>query len=77
MCHQKEGNILFNDALSTFYLVIWHWTYGKGPFRQSKRKLFLINNKGFFYKHYPTKLIVHTMAFVTLDVEHWLQQEIA
>ena len=21
----KEGNVLFNNALNTFYLVIWHW----------------------------------------------------
>ena len=26
---RKEGNILFNDALNTFYLVIWRPTYGK------------------------------------------------
>ena len=25
----KEGNVLFNDALNTFYL----WLYGKGPLR--------------------------------------------
>ena len=31
---RKEGNVLFNDALNTFYFtVIWHWTYGKGPLR--------------------------------------------
>ena len=27
---RKEGNVLFNDALNTFYFtVIWHRTYGK------------------------------------------------
>ena len=31
---KKEGNVLFNDALNTFYFtVIWRRTYGKGPFR--------------------------------------------
>ena len=31
---RKEGNVLFNDALNTYYfMVIWHQTYGKGPFR--------------------------------------------
>ena len=31
---RKEGNVLFNDALNTFYFtVIWRRTYGKGPFR--------------------------------------------
>ena len=29
----KEGNVLFNDALNTYlFTVIWHRTYGKGPF---------------------------------------------
>ena len=28
---RKEGNVLFNDALNTFYFtVIWRRTYGKG-----------------------------------------------
>ena len=31
---RKEGEVLFNDALNTFYfMVIWHHTYGKGPLR--------------------------------------------
>ena len=31
---RKEGNVLFNDALNTFYFtVIWRRTYGKGQFR--------------------------------------------
>ena len=30
----KEGNVLLNDTLNTFYFtVIWRRTYGKGPFR--------------------------------------------
>ena len=32
---------------------------------------------GFFYMHHCTDRIAHIMAFVTLVVEHWLQQEIA
>ena len=28
--HPPEGNVLFNDGLNTFYLVIWHQTYDKG-----------------------------------------------
>ena len=28
----KEGNVLFNDALNTFYFtVIWRQAYDKGP----------------------------------------------
>ena len=31
---KKEGNVLFNNALNTFYFtVIWRRTYGKGPLR--------------------------------------------
>ena len=31
---RKEGNVLFNDALNTFYFtVIWRRTYGKVPLR--------------------------------------------
>ena len=29
---RKEGNILFNDALNTFYLRLYG-VYGKGPLR--------------------------------------------
>ena len=39
--------------------------------------LFPINSKGSFYMHHPTDRIVHTMAFVTPVVEHWLEREIA
>ena len=31
---RKEGNVLFNNALNTFYfMAIWRRTYGKGPLR--------------------------------------------
>ena len=31
---RKEGNVLFNDALNTFYFtVIWRRIYGRGPIR--------------------------------------------
>ena len=29
------------------------------------------------YMHHPTDRIIHTMAFVTPVVEHWLEREIA
>ena len=36
---RKKGNVLFNDALNTFYFtVIWRQTYGKGPLRKRERK---------------------------------------
>ena len=28
--HEKEGTVLF--------MVIWHWAYSKGPFKQQERK---------------------------------------
>ena len=63
----QEGNVLFNDALNTFYFtVIWRRTYGKGPLRQ-----------GFFYMYNPTDRIAHTTTFVTPVLEHWLEREIA
>ena len=31
MMERRKGNVLINDALDTFR-VIWHRTYGKGPF---------------------------------------------
>ena len=31
---REKKNVLFNDALNTFYFtVIWRRTYGKGPIR--------------------------------------------
>ena len=76
--------VLFNDALNTFYL----WLYGvrhmvkdhsdseKGNPLPPHRLLFLINSKGSFNMHHPTDRIAHTMAFVTPVVEHWLEREI-
>ena len=39
--------------------------------------LFLISIKGIFYMHHPTDMIVHTMAFITPVLDHWLEQKIA
>ena len=32
--------------------------------------------QGFFYMHHPTYRVIHTTAFVTSVVEHWLELEI-
>ena len=32
----KEGYVLFNDTTNTFYLSLWHETYGKGPLNKRK-----------------------------------------
>ena len=68
----KEGNGLFNNTLNTFYLRTTkmiqqiHWCHFKG--------YFLIKSKSVFY--ISTERIVHTMAFDTPVVEHWLVLEI-
>ena len=66
---RKEGNVLFNDALNTFYLRLYgvrhmvkdHSDSEKGNPLPPHRLLLSINSKG----------------FVTPVVEHWLEREIA
>ena len=76
----KEGNVLLNDALNTFYL----WLYGvrhmakdhsdseRGNLLPPYMLLVPISSKGSFIC-----IIPHTTAFVTPVVEHWLEREIA
>ena len=81
----KEGNVLFNDALNTFYL--WLYDVTQMDHSDSERGnpllphglLFPISSKGSFVNimHHPTDRIIHTMAFVKPVVEHWLEREIA
>ena len=78
---RKEGNVLFNNALNTFYL----WLYGvrhmikdhsdseKGNPLPPHRLLLSINSKGSFICTIPHR-IAHTTAFVTPVVEHWLER---
>ena len=81
---RKEGNVLFNDALNTFYLQLFgirhmvkdHWDRERGNPLPPHGLLFPINSKG-FYMHHPTYRIAHTTAFVTPVVEHWQEREIA
>ena len=82
---ERERNVLFNDALNTFYLRLYgvrhmvkdHSDTEKGNPLPSHRLLLSINSKGYFYMHHPTDRITHTTAFVTPVVEHWLEREIA
>ena len=75
-----NGNVLFNDALNTFYLWLYgvrhmvkdHFDSEKGNPLPPHRLLFPINSKGSFIYTIP-----HTTAFVTPVVEHWLEREIA
>ena len=74
----KEGNVLFNDTLDTFYL----WLYGvkhkvkdHSDSEKGNPLLFMINSKGSVTCTIPDR-IAHTTAFVTPVVEHWLEREI-
>ena len=79
----KEGNVLFNDALNTFYLRLYgvghmvkdHSDREKGNPLPPYGLLFPINSKVSFYIHHPRYRIIHTTAFVTPAVEHWLELE--
>ena len=89
LCHtqtllsvSKEGNVLFNDTLNTFYIRLYgirhmvkdHSDSERGNPLPQKGVLFPISSKGFFI---CIDRIAHTTAFVTSVMEHWLEQEIA
>ena len=79
----KEGNVLFNDTLNTFYLGLYgiirmvkdHSDSDRGNLLQPHGLLFSINSKGSFICTIPTDRITHTTAFVTPVVEHWLERK--
>ena len=81
---RKEGNVLFNDALNTFYLRLYgvrhmvkdHSDSEEGNPLPPHRLLFPISSKGCFICTIPDR-ITHTTAFVTPVVEDWLKREIA
>ena len=76
---RKEGNVLFNDALNTFYLRLYGIRHMVKGHSDSERRnplqpyglLFPISSKGSFI------CIIPQTAFVTRVVEHWLEREIA
>ena len=81
---RKEGNVLFNDTLNTFYLQLYGIRHMVKDHSDSERKPAaatwatpFYQQQGFFYMHHPTDRITHTTAFDTPVVEHWLEQEIA
>ena len=81
---ERERNVLFYNALNTFYLRLFgirhmikdHSDSEKGNSLLPHRLLLSINSKGSFICTIPDR-ITHTTAFVTPVVEHWLQREIA
>ena len=80
----RERNVLFNDALNTFYLRLYgvrhmvkdHSDSERGNPLPPHRLLFSISSKGSFICTI-THRITHTTTFVTPVVEHWLEREIA
>ena len=77
---RKEGNVLFNDTLNSFYLRLYGVRHMVKDHSDSERKthglLFPISSKGSFIYSLPHR-IAHTTAIVTTVVGYWLEQEIA
>ena len=73
-------NVLFNDAINTFYLRLYGVRHMVKDHSDSERGnplpphglLFPIRSKRFLL-HHPTDRLTHTTAFVTPVVEHWLE----
>ena len=76
----KEGDVLFNDALNTFYLRLYGVRHMVEDHSHSNKRntlpphglLFPISSKGSFIYIIPHDRITHTTTFVTPVVEHWL-----
>ena len=66
----KEGNVLFNEAINTFYLQL-HMVKDHGDSQRGNSLSLVI-----FYMHHPIDRITHTSAFVIPVVEHWLERKI-
>ena len=79
---ERERNVLFNDALNTFYLRLYgvrHMVKTTQIEREvtSYRHMgysFRLAARFFFYMHHPTDRITHTTAFVTTVVKHWQER---
>ena len=78
----NEGNVLFNNALNTFYLQLYGVRHIVKDHSDNERKpaatweTHFTKKQGFFYMYHPTDRIIHTTVFVTPVMEHWLEQEI-
>ena len=73
----RARNVLFNDALNTFYLRLYGVRHMVKDHSDSEKGNPLLPHRLLFYMHHPTDRITHTTAFVTPVVEHWLEREIA
>ena len=81
-CRERERNVLFNDALNTFYLCLYDVRHMVKDHSDSKKGnpqpplnglLVRISSKGSFTWKIPVR-ISHTTAFVTPVMEHWLDR---
>ena len=79
---KEERNVLFNNALNTFYLRLYGVRHMVNDHSDSERGnplsphglLFPISSNDSFI---CTDRIAHIMAFVISVKEHWLEREIA
>ena len=65
---ERERNVLFNDALNTFYLRLYGVRHMVKDHSDSEKGNPLLPHRlqqGIFYMHHPTDRITHTTAFVT------------
>ena len=80
--HRKEGNVLFNNELNTFYsrlYGVWHiakdHSYWKRKCDAATSWAMLNSSKGSFIGTILHR-IIYTKTFVTQVVKHWMEQEI-
>ena len=74
----KEGNVLFNDGLNTFYLLLYGVGYMVKDHSDSERgNPMLPHGLLFPISRNPTDRIAHITAFVRPVVEYWPEREIA
>ena len=75
---RKEVNVLFNDALNSFYLRLYGIRHMVEDHLNNERGNLLLPHgiHRFFYMHHPTDRITDTTAIVTPVVGHWQVREI-
>ena len=74
---REERNVLFNDALNTFYLRLYNVSHIVKDHSDSERGnplplhglLFPVSSKGYFYMHHPTQTgVTKAVVCVILSV---------
>ena len=62
--YRKEGNVLFNNALNSFYLRLYGIRHMVKDHSDRERGNLLLPHGLLFYMHHPTDRIAYTTAFV-------------